>query len=196
MNAYSSLAADAFEWSVGIGSWLSLASIPLILGMDVHPVQYLLLAGIPFIVIGISFTAVMVSLCFLHLLLLLLSLMVRPAVIVGIIGVFVAGGFIASFQTVLEKIDPDSLSPSVRNILLKMAQVRPMLVRGWLYLRYRLAVFLRAADVENYRRAFDTYSDCSPMRSPTRLIVPATVSVPAETGGVIKNEKEPLLHED
>jgi hypothetical protein len=79
-----------------------------------------------------------------------------------------------------------------------------------------VADFLRAADVENYWRAFDTYSDYSPMRSPTRsqtrllVSVPATVpvpatipaivsvpaTIPAETGGIIKNEKEPLLHED
>jgi len=112
-----------FEWSVGMGAWLSLAAAPLLLGIESAPLFYTLTVGVPLIMISLLYVAASLSLAFLHLQFVVLWLMVREDVVVGLFTLLTIAAIVGTAAKLLEEFrtNPESLSPRVRSVVLRLS---------------------------------------------------------------------------
>ncbi len=114
---------SVFQWSVGMGAWLSLAAAPLLSGVKSTPLLYTLVVGVPMILISLLYVAASLSLAFLHLQFVVLCLMVREDVVVGIFTLLTIAAIVGTAAKLLEEFrtNPESLSPGVRSAVLQLA---------------------------------------------------------------------------
>jgi hypothetical protein len=113
-----------FEWSVGVGAWLSLATIPLVSGVPSKPLWFFLLVGIPIVGISLVYVLTALFLKFLYGVCVVLSLMIRADVVTGL---FVLMTLAATFGTALKLLEqlhthPESLPPFVRGLVVQLDQ--------------------------------------------------------------------------
>jgi hypothetical protein len=111
-----------FEWSVGVGAWLSLATIPLVSGVPSKPLWFFLLVGIPIVGISLVYVLTALFLKFLYGVCVVLSLMIRADVVTGL---FVLMTLAATFGTALKLLEqlhthPESLPPFVRGLVVQL----------------------------------------------------------------------------
>jgi hypothetical protein len=111
-----------FEWSVGMGAWLSLAAAPLLSGIESRPLLYAVAVGVPMILISLLYVAASLSLAFLHLQFVVLCLMVRADVVVGLFTLLTIAAIVGTAAKLLEQFrtNPESLPPGLRSVVLQL----------------------------------------------------------------------------
>lgn len=111
-----------FEWSVGMGAWLSLAAAPLLSGIQSAPLLYALIVGVPMILISLLYVAASLSVAFLHLQFVVLCLMVRADVVVGLFTLLTIAAIVGTAAKLLEQFrtNPESLPPELRSVVLQL----------------------------------------------------------------------------
>ena len=135
----SSLAV--FEWSVGMGAWLSVAVVPLLLGIQAKPLRYILFVGVPMIMVSLLYILARVYMAFLHLSVVVLCLMVRSDVVVGLFLLLSLTAIVVTAAKLIEQLHtyPESLSPWVARLVGQLDQGL-LRARDWglrVYLRFR-----------------------------------------------------------
>jgi len=112
-----------FEWSVGMGAWLSLAAAPLLSGIQSTPLLYALAVGLPMILVSLLYVAASLSLAFLHLQFVVLCLMIRADVVTGVFTLLTIAAIVGTAAKLLEQVrtNPESLSPGVRSVVLRLS---------------------------------------------------------------------------
>jgi len=194
-------ASTVFEWSVGIGAWMSLATIVLVSGMQKTLPQYVVWAGIPLIVTSLTYVAVLLFLATVQYFIATLFLMVRVDVLVGLFILLTLAGLLKLTVELLEQFytHPETLSPTVLQVVQQLdvgiTRAKLILVRVYGHIQNGT---VREAVTRLFSPTAATAVTAATAATVATAATAATVATVATavTAAIEPTVPEDLLHED